>query len=168
MENYNIERMTVSGLPKYSPGKADLPKRTDYISAASWLRAVRDQIDEPVIFALDNALMCQGTFLGHTDEFYIWVYGSDRLTRFNGIVVIGNDVPEQCTVDRNGLRYTDFNRTLIDFLANEPILDMQGITEALSDYYYSNGESFSGIAVPPEYQELFETIAEDAVEYYDL
>ena len=68
--------------------------------------------------------------------------------------------------ERNGLLYTDFNRTLSDALANESILDMQGITEAISKYYYSNGESFDGLSVAPEYQERFDRLAEEAVDYY--
>ena len=44
---------------------------------------------------------------------------------------------------------------------------MQGITEAVSKYYYSNNESFNGLSVPPEYQERFESLAQEAIEYYD-
>lgn len=41
------------------------------------------------------------------------------------------------------------------------------ITEALSKYYYANGESFSELFVAPEYQERFEQLANDAIYYYD-
>jgi len=68
--------------------------------------------------------------------------------------------------ERNGLLYTSFNRTLIDALANESILDMQGITEALSRYYYTHENSFNGLFIPPEYQEKFEKVADDAIDYY--
>lgn len=67
---------------------------------------------------------------------------------------------------KNGLLFTNFNRTLIDSFANESILDMQGITEAVSKYYYSHGDSFNGIFVPPEYQQKFELIVNEAIEYY--
>lgn len=63
--------------------------------------------------------------------------------------------------------YTDFNRTIADALANEAILDMQGITEAISRYYYRNGESFEGLSIVPEYQEKFERLAVEAIEYYE-
>ena len=43
---------------------------------------------------------------------------------------------------------------------------MQGITEAISRYYYANGESFEGISVAPEYQERFEQLATEAINYY--
>ena len=154
-------------LPKYSSQKLDLPKRSDYIGATAWLTAVRDCIGEPVVFALDEALMCQGSFGGRSDEFLIWVYGNDSVTRFNGVAVLGNQISPYYVESKNGVDYTNFNRTLSDALANESILDMQGITEALSRYYYRNGDSFNGIFVAPEYQAQFEKLADEAINYYE-
>ena len=154
-------------LPKYSSQKIDLPKRSNYIGATAWLKAVRDCIGEPVVFALDEALMCQGSFGGRSDEFLVWVYGNDSLTRFNGVVVLGNHISPYYVESKNGVDYTNFNRTLFDALANESILDMQGITEALSRYYYRNGDSFNEIFVAPEYQAQFEKLADEAINYYE-
>ena len=70
-------------------------------------------------------------------------------------------------MEKSGLLYTDLSRTISDAFANEEILDMQGITEAVSKYYFSNGESFAGLSVAPEYQDRFERLAEDAVNYYN-
>lgn len=153
-------------LPKYNPQKSNLPKRSDYVGALAWLNAVRECIGETVVFALDEALMCQGNFGGRSDEFLVWVYGDDSVSRFNGVVVLGNQISPYHVKKRNGLLYTDFNRTVADALANESILDMQGITEAISKYYYRNGESFEGISVAPEYQERFDRLADEAIEYY--
>lgn len=161
-----VNRRTVM-LPKYDPRKASLPKMRDYKTSLAWLRDVRDCMGEPVVFALDEALICHGRFLGRDDEFLVWVYGSDALERFNGVVVLGNHISPFNVKNRDGLLYTDFNRTVSDSLANEAILDMQGITEAISHYYYANGESIEGISVAPEYQERFEALAKDAIEYYD-
>ena len=156
-----------AALPKYDPRKKKLPKRSDFIGALSWLKAVRERIGENVVFALDEALMCQGSFGGRSDEYIVWVYGDDRVSDFNGVVLLGNKVSQYCIKEKNGLRFTDFNRTLSDALANESILDMQGITEAVSRYYYSNNESFSGLSVAPEYQERFERLANEAKDYYN-
>ena len=161
-----INRKT-NALPKYDPQKKNLPKRSEYVGAVAWLQAVRDTLGESVVFALDEALMCQGRFGGRSDEYIVWVYGDDSVAQYNGVVVLGNHISPYSVDSRNGLRYTDFNRTLSDALANESILDMQGITEAVSRYYYSNGDSFNGISVAPEYQERFETLAEEAIAYYD-
>ena len=161
-----VNRKTVS-LPRYDARKQDLPSRKDYVGAVSWLKAVRDKLGEDVVFALDEALMCQGSFKGRSDEFLVWVYGDDSLTRFNGVVVLGNEISEHCVQEKNGLRFTDLNRTISDAFANEDILDMQGVTEATSRYYYANGESFRGLFAPPEYQERFETLVREAIGYYD-
>lgn len=153
-------------LPKHDSHKLELPKRSDYIGSFSWLRAVREKLGENVVFALDEALMCQGIFGGRSDEYIVWIYGDDSLTRFNGVVVLGNYISPYSIMEKSGLRFTDFNRTLSDALANESILDMQGITEAVSRYYYSNNESFNGLSVAPNYQERFDRLASDAMEYY--
>ena len=161
-----VNRKT-SFLPKYDPKKINLPKRENYIGALAWLRAVRDCIGEDIVFALDQALMCQGNFGGRNDEYIVWLYGDESLNRFNGVAVLGRKVSPFCVHEKNGLKYTDLNRTISNALANEAILDMQGITEAVSRYYFSNGESFDGLSVAPEYQEAFERLAQEAKVYYD-
>lgn len=161
-----INKKTIT-LPKYDPKNQDLPKRSDFIGAIAWLKAVKKSINEPFVFALDEALMCQGSFNGRNDEYLVWVYGSDALMRFNGVVVIGNQISPYYVENRNGLEYTNFNRTLYDALANESILDMQGITEALSRYYFSNKDSFNGIYVAAKYQRQFESLANKAKDYYE-
>ena len=154
-------------LPKYDAQKKDLPKRSDYVGSIAWLKAVQECLGESVVFALDEALMCQGNFGGRSDEYIVWVYGDDSALKYNGVVVLGNQISSYSVNEKNGLKFTDFNRTLSDAFANENILDMQGITEAVSKYYYRQGNSFEGISVPPEYQERFERLAHDAIEYYD-
>ena len=163
----DLVNQKTAALPKYDPHKIDLPKRSDFVGSLSWLKAVRDQIGENVVFALDEALMCHGSFGCRSDEFLVWVYGSDSVKRFNGVVVLGNHVSEYNVLNRNGLLYTDLNRTISDALANESLLDMQGVTEALSKYYYSHDESFNGLFVPPEYQERFDALAREAIDYYN-
>lgn len=160
-----VNRRTIT-LPKYNPQKLDLPKRRNYVGALAWLKAVRDCLGENIVFALDEALMCQGHFGGRSDEFIVWVYGDDAVTRFNGVVVLGNHVSSYHVKEKSGLLFTDFNRTVADALANEAILDMQGITEAISKYFYRNGESLEGITVAPEYQARFEQLAGEAIDYY--
>ena len=110
--------------------------------------------------------MCQGRCGGRSDEYLVWIYGDDSAARFNGVVVLGNQISDYSVSEKNGLRYTDLSRTVSDAFANEAILDMQGITEAISKYYYRNCETFDGITVAPEYQEKFDKLAEEAIDYY--
>ena len=160
-----VNRKTAA-LPEYDPQKLSLPKRRDFIGALSWLKAVRSCLGDSVIFALDEALMCQGNFGGRSDEYLVWVYGDDAVSRYNGVVVLGNHVSPYSVKEKNGILYTDLSRTISDAFANEDILDMQGITEAVSRYYYRNGNSFAGLSVAPEYQERFEKLAKEAIDYY--
>lgn len=155
-----------AALVRYSPERKDLPKRSSFVGGIAWLRAVRDCLGENVTFALDEALMCAGLFLGRNEEYLVWVYGDDSVTRYNGVAVLGNNVPPNDVEVKNGLKYTSFNRTLNDAIRYEHILDMQGITEALSMYYFTNGESFDGLDVEPSNRSRFELLARDAIEYY--
>jgi hypothetical protein len=118
----------------YIRDKKQLPGNNQYMEPVEWLRAVRQELGSDIVFALDSALMCEGAYLGRTDEWVIWIYGDPKLEKYNGVCVIGDSVSDHEVETRNGLRYTCFNRTLNDSLANESILDMQGITEALSRY----------------------------------
>lgn len=155
-------------LPKYDARKKNLPKRSDYIGALSWLKAVQECLGPDCVFALDEALMCHGYFGGRNDEFIVWVYGDDSLTKYNGVVILGNRISPYNVKEKNGLRYTDFNRTVSDSLANEDILDMQGITEAISRCYYLNGEKLDGISVAPEYETNLESLVSEAISYYEI
>jgi hypothetical protein len=151
----------------YIRDKKQLPGNNQYMEPVEWLRAVRQELGSDIVFALDSALMCEGAYLGRTDEWVIWIYGNPKLEKYNGVCVIGDSVSDHEVETRNGLRYTCFNRTLNDSLANESILDMQGITEALSRYYSTHQDSFTGIFPDPEYSAGFERLAEDARSYYD-
>lgn len=160
-----VNRKTIT-LPEYDPQKRDLPKRSHYVGAISWMMAVHECVGSSFVFALDEALMCQGNFGGRSDEYIIWGYGDESASCFNGVTLLGNWVSPYDVKEKNGLLYTDFNRTIADALANENILDMQGITEALSKYYHRHGGSFDGIFVVPEYYEKFTRLADEAINYY--
>ena len=154
-------------IPKYDETKKNLPKKSDYIGNIAWLKAIQECLGENIVFALDQALMCQENFLGRTNEDYIWIYGSNKTKQFNGILLLGNHINPKDVVSKNGLNYTTFERTIYDSFSNEEILDMQGITEALSNYYYKNNESFSDLHISPEFSKEFEALAIEAIEYYD-
>jgi transcriptional regulator with XRE-family HTH domain len=160
-----INRKTIV-VPEYDPQKKDLPSYDDYVTSISWLEDIQRCLGKNFVFALDEALMCQCMYEGHTGEYIVWGYGDSIASQYNGVVLLGNTI-NLCDVrERLSLRYTSFNRTVIDALANENILDMQGITEALSQYYYTHKESFSGLFIPPMYQNDFSELAKDAIDYY--
>ena len=163
-----LNRRALSLLPsKDKAHKKILPTSGEYVQLRDWLTDVANEIGN-VVFALDNALMCDGSYLGLNNEYIIYCYGSKELaTEYRGVVVIGESVSDADIVETpDGLRYTTFNRTLIDALDNEDLLDMQGITEALSHYYFTHNSSFQGLVIPPHLQERFEKYSVWAMEYY--
>jgi len=46
-------------------------------------------------------------------------------------------------------------------------IDEQPLVEGLSNYFYSNDKSFTGIYIKPENIERFNRIKDWAIEYYD-
>lgn len=160
-----LNRRTVR-LPAYDPEKYGLPKRRMYGSCLEWLGAVQNYVGGNIIFALDEALMCHGYFLGRQNEYVVFAYGDRSLSEHYGMVLLGEYINPYCVMEKGGIRFTDFNRTLTDELAYESIWDMQGTVESLSNYY-ANNESFNGISVPPEYTEQFMRLSAEAVEYYN-
>ncbi len=158
--------MTLS-VPVSDPSKKRLPSIYDFSYTSDWLIAVRDCLGKDIVFALDEALMCEESYLGRNDQWVVWIYGNAALSKYNGVMVIGNSVdPQYIKTNRYGMPYTCFNRTLIDAMTNENILDMQGITEALSRYYFTHNQSFDGLFIPPEFQEQFQQLSIDAIDYY--
>jgi len=143
-----------------------LPLSSEYKTASRWLTAVADILGRDVVFALDDALMLEQMYLGKIEENLIYIYGNEELSKYRGVVVIGTSINEIDVAETSGIKHTSFNRTLNDSLANERILDMQGITEALSKYYFTHSESFEGLSLCPEYQDMFNTLADDAINYY--
>jgi transcriptional regulator with XRE-family HTH domain len=81
-------------LPKYDKHKKELPKRSSFVGAVAWLQAVRESLGPSFIFALDEALMCQGNFGGRSNEYIVWGYGDNSASEFNGVVLLGNSVNE--------------------------------------------------------------------------
>ena len=68
-------------------------------------------------------------------------------------------------IKKDGLLCTTVNQTIIDLLEKEG--EEQVIIESLSNYYFENGESFSGLTIPEHLKEKFDKYSIWAVEYYD-
>lgn len=68
-----------------------------------------------------------------------------------------------------GVYCTTLEQTLIDMIENENEVDIQTLLESLSNYYYEHNETFGKIeSLMDERQlEVFETLRQDAVDYYN-
>ena len=166
-EDYkNMCKGIITVLPPDQP-LLPLPRRRDCFGVVSWLQAVQDCLGENVVFALDEAWMCQEMFLGRHLQRAVWLYGSKSLLRYDGVIIVGTEISPSDVQEKYGLYFTNINRTIMDAIDFEYVLDMQGTLEALSYYYFTNHESFDGISLPPEYHEKFSRLAQEAIEYYD-
>lgn len=163
-----LNRRALSLLPSGNDShKKRLPTDGNYLKSTDWLNDVANEIGN-VVFALDTALLCDGSYLGINNEYIVYCYGPKELASdYRGLVIIGENISETDVAETpDGLRYTTFNRTIIDALDNEDLLDMQGTTEALSHYYCNHEGSFNGLVIPPHLQEKFERYSTWAMEYY--
>lgn len=67
--------------------------------------------------------------------------------------------------ERNGLKCTTVNRTIIDLLEQNG--DEQIIMESLANYFDEHNESFDGLVIPEHLQSRFEKYSSWAMEYYE-
>ncbi len=67
--------------------------------------------------------------------------------------------------ERNGLKCTTVNQTIIDLLEKNG--DEQIITESLANYFYEHNESFDGLVIPEHLHSRFEKYSLWAMEYYE-
>ena len=72
-----------------------LPDRRDYVGSFRWLMAVQECIGQPFVFALDDAFMCMGLFLGYNTESVVYGYGDSSIAEaFPQVVLLGADIDE--------------------------------------------------------------------------
>lgn len=147
-----------------------LPDRRDYVGSFRWLMAVQECIGQPFVFALDDAFMCMGLFLGYNVEPFVYGYGDKSIAEtFPQVILLGTDIDRKDTAYNNvtGLRFTSVSRTVADAIDHKDEINMQGTVEALSDYYFTHDESTEGISVKSEHEKDFEKILTEAKEYYN-
>ena len=139
--------------------------RNDFLTARAWHRAVVGGKD--MILRCTSALEHLGLFGGYMREKMIEVYARQQ-GPFDNI--------SYCIVDAfDGLDYvrygdvlcTTISQTFNDMLEDFDNTDEQALLEGLSNYYYSNGESFDGLNIKPENMELFDSRKGWAIEYYN-
>ena len=120
-----------------------------------------------VVLSHTSALESLGLFTGYVNENQIDLYATERepYENINYNIVTGFDGIETTIV--GGVRCTTVNQTINDMLRDYDKIDEQALVQALSDYYHSHGESFDGLKIKPQYQSLFNSLKEWAVEYYD-
>ena len=93
-------------LPVWNASAEQLPANDQFAEPLDWLKAVQSVLGDDIVFALDSALICEGTYLGRMGEWIVWLYGNPKLAKYNGVCVIGRSVNEYEIEIKNGLRFT--------------------------------------------------------------
>jgi hypothetical protein len=137
----------------------------DYTSNRKWFRDVLSGKD--VVLCHTSALECLGQFPGYVNESQIDVYAMARepYDNINWHIVDGLDGLD--IVNIAGLRCTSLNQTVNDMLRDYDIIDEQSLVQALAGFYYRNGGSFDDLRIAPRYADLFDTIKDWAIGFYD-
>lgn len=136
----------------------------EYISNRAWLRDIING-DELILCGV-SALEYLQLFVGYVNEKNIDVYATKRGIYDNVNYHIVDTFDGIDFVRYGNLLCTSLNQTINDMLEDYNNTDELALTEALSNYYYSNGESFDSLRIKPENVNRFETIKNSAIEYY--
>lgn len=116
------------------------------------------------ILAYDTAADFLGlTNDGDSPEAKIFVLAEQKIEGTNQFLIPSFESKEY--IKKDDLLCTTVNQTIIDLLEKDG--EEQVIVESLSNYYFENGESFSGLNIPKHLMEKFKKYSVWAVEYYD-
>jgi hypothetical protein len=142
-----------------------IDSRSGFTSTREWFRSVLRGKD--VVLSHTSVLECLGLFPGYVNENQIDVYAtkSEPYENINWNLIDRLDALDTVTIA--GLRCTSVNQTINDMLRDYDRVDEQSLAQALSDYYYSNGESFVGLRIAPMVADRFNLIKDWAVEFYN-
>lgn len=137
----------------------------DFLSNRAWYRYAVG--DTNLIVCRRSALEFLELFVGYTNEAEIEVYALYAGECEN---VVYHVVPSFDDIDiiRIGDVYcTSVDQTINDLLSDYDNVDEQSLVEALSSYYYSHENSFRGLSIRKENQQIFEKLSRWAIEYYE-
>lgn len=137
----------------------------EFLTNLEWHRAVLG--GEDVVLRRTSALEHLQLFLGYMNEKTIDVYAKLHGTYENVNDHIVDTFDGIDIVNLDGLRCTSVSQTFNDMLADFDNTDEQRLIEGLAGYYFTHGESFTGLSIKPENMERFNSIKDWAIEYYD-
>lgn len=137
--------------------------RGEYITSRDWFADVLQGMD--VILRGASALEHLQMFNGYLNGCEIDVYARSHTghENINHRIVSSFDDIEWVEID--GVKCCTFSQTVKDMIDDWGTCDAQALTEALAEYYYSHGNSFTGLPETAN-PELLSELKEWAVEYY--
>ena len=139
---------------------------SDYTSNRAWLRDVVG--NQPMILHSVSALEYLQLFVGYFSESKVEVYALEE----------SSEETIRCHIieDLEAIEYIRFENVLCsspsqavnDMLSDFEHSDETALVEALSKYYYSHEESFSGLNIKAENQKRFEELKDWAINYFEV
>ena len=139
---------------------------SDYTSNRAWLRDVVG--NQPMILRSVSALEYLQLFVGYFSENKVEVYALEESSEENIRCHIIEDLEAIEYIRFENVLCSSPSQAVNDMLSDFEHSDEPALVEALSKYYYSHEESFSGLNIKKENQKRFEELKDWAINYFEV
>lgn len=139
---------------------------SDYTSNRAWLRDVVG--NQPMILRSVSALEYLQLFVGYFSENKVEVYALEESSEENIRCYIIEDLEAIEYIRFENVLCSSPSQAVNDMLSDFEHSDETALVEALSKYYYSHEESFSGLNIKKESQKQFEELKDWAINYFEV
>ena len=139
---------------------------SDYTSNRAWLRDVGG--NQPMILRSVSALEYLQLFVGYFSENKVEVYALEESSEENIRCHIIEDLEAIEYIRFENVLCSSPSQAVNDMLSDFEHSDETALVEALSKYYYSHEESFSGLNIKKENQKRFEELKDWAINYFEV
>ena len=139
---------------------------SDYTSNRAWLRDVVG--NQPMILRSVSALEYLQLFVGYFSENKVEVYALEESSEENIRCYIIEDLKAIEYIRFENVLCSSPSQAVNDMLSDFEHSDETALVEALSKYYYSHEESFSGLNIKKENQKRFEELKDWAINYFEV
>ena len=139
---------------------------SDYTSNRAWLRDVVG--NQPMILRSVSALEYLQLFVGYFSENKVEVYALEESSEENIRCHIIEDLEAIEYICFENVLCSSLSQAVNDMLSDFEHSDETALVEALSKYYYSHEESFSGLNIKKENQKRFEELKDWAINYFEV
>lgn len=139
---------------------------SDYTSNRAWLRDVVG--NQPIILRSVSALEYLQLFVGYFSENKVEVYALEESSEENIRCHIIEDLEAIEYIRFENVLCSSPSQAVNDMLSDFEHSDETALVEALSKYYYSHEESFSGLNIKKENQKQFEELKDWAINYFEV
>ena len=139
---------------------------SDYTSNRAWLRDVVG--NQPMILRSVSALEYLQLFVGYFSESKVEVYALEESSEETIRCHIIEDLEAIEDIRFENVLCSSPSQAVNDMLSDFEHSDETALVEALSKYYYSHEESFSGLNIKKENQKRFEELKDWAINYFEV